>query len=111
MGAGWCGVRGGCSLGKICRVDDWAEADLAWELVETIGSSLSDSDRAAVCATIGAGNSHAAIVTLLEVSAATGCALPSGLLRGLADWLDAYRYSSDAARLRQLIQVIEIVDN
>jgi hypothetical protein len=48
------------------EMDDWAEADLAWELVEIADSCILEADRTKVCTAIGAGDCCAAIDTLLE---------------------------------------------
>jgi hypothetical protein len=86
-------------------MQDWAESELAWELAGTVGPRLSKDARAAIYASIGAGNSYAAIVALLEVAAGDPSVLSLALVDRLRDWLDAYRYSADAARLHRLLTV------
>jgi hypothetical protein len=86
-------------------VDEWAESDLAWELADTLGALLPDRDRAAIYATIGAGDSYTAITTLVHASARSGYALSPRLVDKLAEWLHAYTHSNDAARLVQSLTV------
>ena len=92
---------------KITWVDEWAESDLAWELADTLGALLPDRDRAAIYATIGAGDSYTAITTLVHVSARSGYALPARLVNKLAEWLHAYTDSNDAARLVQSLNAVK----
>jgi hypothetical protein len=87
-------------------MDQWAESDLAWELADTLGRLLPDHDRAAIYAAIGSGYSYTAITTLMQASARSGYALPPRVVDRLADWLDAYTHSNDAARLLQLLNAI-----
>jgi hypothetical protein len=91
---------------KISWVDEWAESDLAWELADTLGPLLPDHDRAAIYTTIGSGYSYTAITRLVQASALGGYALPPRLVDRLAEWLDAYTHSDDAARLLQLLNAI-----
>ena len=88
-------------------MDEWAESDLAWELADTLGALLPDRDRAAIYATIGAGDFYTAITTLVHVSARSGYALPPRLVNKLAEWLHAYTDSNDAARLVQSVNAIK----
>lgn len=87
-------------------MQDWAESELAWELADAVGPRLSEDVRAALYASIGAGDSYAAIVSLLEVAARDPSALSLALVDRLRGWLDAYRHSADAARLRRLLTVL-----
>lgn len=87
-------------------MDEWAESDLAWELADRLGRLLPEHDRAAIYATIGSGDSYTAITTLVQASARSGYALPPRLVDRLAEWLDAYTHSNDAARLLQLLNTI-----
>lgn len=80
----------------------WAETDLAWDLADALGSQLTEDSRAELYAAIGAGNPYTAIVTLLSAAGDTST-LARPLLDSIGDWLDAYRHTADAPRLRDLL--------
>lgn len=82
-------------------MQDWAEAELAWDLAEALGRRLAEDSPAQIYAAIGAGNAYAAIVTLLLTNA--GDTLSPPMADRLGAWLEAYRYSADAPRLRSLL--------
>jgi hypothetical protein len=84
-------------------MQDWAETELAWDLAAVLGPRLAEDSRAELYAAIGAGNAYTAIVTLLQTIAGETSALSRPLVDRLGDWLDAYRYSVDAPRLRNLL--------
>ena len=71
-------------------MDDWAETDLAWELIEMAHPLLSDRARAELFIAIGAGSSFQAIDALLETIAREGLPVPAKLLVRLVDWLSVY---------------------
>ncbi|MBG0730345.1 hypothetical protein [Mycobacterium avium] len=47
-------------------MDTWAEADLAWKLVDVTSPSLSAAESAQLYAVLGAGDSYRAITTVLR---------------------------------------------
>jgi hypothetical protein len=87
-------------------VDDWAESDLAWELADAISPVLAERDRDQLYATIGSGDSYAAIDTVLQTMAHESFPLPRELVAKLATWLHAYAHSNDAPRLHQLVRTV-----
>jgi hypothetical protein len=91
------------------EVDDWAEADLAWELAEVACLLIPDRDRIEVFTAIGAGYSYAAIGTLLKTIDHASVAISPALLARLADWLNAYEHHDDAPRLREMLDSISSV--
>jgi hypothetical protein len=61
-------------------VNNWEQAEPAWELADTVAPLLTGRDRTAVFATIGAGDSRRAIETMLSASADRGLPVPASLL-------------------------------
>jgi len=89
-----------------CRVQEWAEAELAWRLAELVAGRLSDVTRTAIFAELGAGESYRVIVKLLETSAHDRVPVPAELVATLQEWLDSYRGAGDEPRLRALLDRI-----
>jgi hypothetical protein len=88
-------------------VDDRAESDLAWELADVISPLLADRDRDRLYATIGSGDSYAAIDTALQTMAHHSSPIATELVTKLTTWLDAYAHSDDAPRLHRLLHAIK----
>jgi hypothetical protein len=88
------------------EMDDSAEADLAWELVEIADSCILEGDRTKVCTAIGAGDCGAAIDTLLETMVRASILLPPALVAKLVDWLSAYAHHPHAPRLHEVLNAI-----
>ncbi len=88
------------------EVDDWAESDLAWELADAISPLLAERDRDQLYATIGSGDSYAAIDTALQTMAHESFPVPPELVAKLVTWLHAYTHSNDAPRLHQLVRTV-----
>lgn len=87
-------------FGHHCRVQEWAEADLAWQLAELVAGRLSAVKRSAIFAQLGAGESHRVIVKLLDTSVQARVSVPREVLATLHEWLQSYRGSGDEPRLR-----------
>ena len=85
------------------QVDDWAEADLAWKLVDAISPWLPASERAQLYAAVGSGESYTAITTVLR----SALPLPARLITELRAWLNAYQHSADAPHLYELLSRVE----
>lgn len=88
------------------NVEDWAASDLAWELADAISPLLAERDREQLYATIGSGDSYAAIVTMLQTMARQSSPISPEITAKLINWLDAYTYSEDANRLHELLRTI-----
>ncbi|ARV85419.1 hypothetical protein LFT51_28945 (plasmid) [Mycobacterium intracellulare subsp. chimaera] len=88
-------------------MDDWAASDLAWELADAIGPLLAERDRDQLYATIGSGESYAAIDTVLQTMVRQSSPIPPELIAKLTNWLDAYTHSDDAHRLHELLRAIK----
>lgn len=87
-------------------MEDWAASDLAWELADAISPLLAERDREQLYATIGSGDSYAAIVTMLQTMARQSSPISPEITAKLINWLDAYTYSEDANRLHELLRTI-----
>ena len=61
------------------HVDTWAEADLAWKLVDATSPSLSAAESAQLYAVLGAGDSYRAITTVLRALVQHAVPLPADL--------------------------------
>jgi hypothetical protein len=88
------------------QVDDWAEADLAWELVEIARHYIPERNRTEVYTAIGAGDCYAAIDTLLDTIARASVVVPPVLVARIVDWLNAYAHHAEAPRLHELLNAI-----
>ena len=77
-------------------MDGWAEAALAWKLVDSISPSLTAVERAQLYAAIGSGESYSAITAALRALVRDALPLPAWLRTELSGWLTAYRHSADA---------------
>ena len=93
-------------FGHHCRVQEWAEADLAWQLADLVAGRLSDVSRTAIFAELGTGESYPVIVKLLETSVHDRVPVPPQLVARLHEWLDSYRGGEDEPRLRALLDQI-----
>lgn len=87
-------------------MEEWAGVDLAWEPVDIAGRRLSERNPTDVCTAIGAGDSYAAIDTLLTTIAHAKLALSPMLLAQIIEWLNAYAHHSDSPRLHELLTAI-----
>lgn len=87
-------------------MDVWAESDLAWELAEIASLHIPDCNRADVFAAIGAGDSYAAIGTLLETIVHACVPVSPALSARIVNWLDAYAHHVDGPRLHEMVDAI-----
>ena len=85
-------------------MNDWEQAQLAWEFAATVAPTLNQVDRTSVYAAIGAGDTYRVIEKLLHTSAVHRLHVPDEIVSMLARWLHAYQHSSDAPRLRYLVE-------
>lgn len=60
-------------------MDGWAEAALAWKLVDSISPSLTAAERAQLYAAIGSGESYSAITAALRALVRDALPLPAWL--------------------------------
>ena len=82
------------------------EASLAWALALAVKPQLNVGERNYIFVTIGAGDSFAAIRSLLRFIAIKRIPLAPNLLRQCASWLDAYIGHEDERRLRRMLEDI-----
>ena len=87
-------------------MQQWAETDLAWQLVELVAGRLGVVERSSIFAELGAGESYRGIVKLLETSVQARVSVPPEVLATLHEWLESYRGSGDEPRLRALLDRI-----
>jgi hypothetical protein len=88
-------------------MDGWAEAELAWKLVDSISPSLTAVERAQLYAAIGSGESYSAITAALRALVRDALPLPAWLRTELSGWLTAYQHSADAPHLYELLSRVE----
>ncbi len=88
------------------HVDTWAEADLAWKLVDATSPSLSAAESAQLYAVLGAGDSYRAITTVLRALVQHAVPLPADLKAELTDCLSAYQHSVAAPHLDQPLRAV-----
>jgi hypothetical protein len=88
------------------QMEDWAETDLAWQLVEIACLLLPDHDRIDLYTAIGAGYSYAAIGRLLETVVSADVAVCPSRQARIANWMTAYAHHPDAPRLREMLTAV-----
>ena len=81
-----------------------AETNLAWALIEVAKPHLNDLERNYAFVTTGAGDTFAAIHHLLKLITAKGIPLPPRLVRLCVTWLDSYAFHDEEPYLRSLIE-------
>lgn len=104
--AATCGLRITPLSNENGNVTDWAESDLAWELADAISPLLTERERHQLYATIGSGDSYAAIDTVLQTMAQESFPVSPKLVAKLVTWLDGYAHSQDAPRLHQMLRTV-----
>ena len=87
-------------------MQEWEEADLAWQLADLVAERLSADIRGMIFTELGAGESYAVIVKLLETSAHAPVRVPGEVAARLDEWFQSYRGSRDEPRLRALLDRI-----
>lgn len=86
------------------------EVDLAWALLDAAKPHLNALERNYGYMTVGAGDSFAAIVYLINIIAAKDISLHIGLVRLCFQWLDMYPAHEEHARLHRLVDIISNSD-
>lgn len=80
------------------------EYALAWDLAEAAKGLLGSRRLSAIFVMMGAGDSHAVIVRVLEGFASQGRFVPDGLVVRLGAWVDGYLGADDEHDLRHLVR-------
>ena len=80
------------------------EADLAWALIEAAKPHMNAGERNYVFVTVGAGDTFAAIRSLINLVAAKRIPLRPHLIQLCTTWLDAYTLHDAHEHLRRLIE-------
>jgi hypothetical protein len=80
------------------------EADLAWALIEVAKPHMNDGERNFVFVSIGAGDTFAAIRSLINLLAAKRIPLRPHLMQLCRTWLDSYALHDAYEHLRRVIE-------
>jgi hypothetical protein len=80
---------------------------LAWNLAEACTKRFRSSDRAAVYAELGAGETYVAIRHMLAIAVHERHSLPAKLVTALAAWLDGYIGNEHEPAIRWLLNTID----
>jgi hypothetical protein len=80
------------------------ETDLAWALIEAAKPHMNAGERNFVFVSIGAGDTFAAIGSLINLVAAKRIPLRPHLMQPCATWLDAYTFHDAHEQLRRVIE-------
>ena len=80
------------------------EADLAWALIEAAKPHMNAGERNFVFVTVGAGDTFAAIRSLINLVAAKRIPLRPHLMQLCRTWLDAYTFHDAHEHLRCVIE-------
>jgi hypothetical protein len=78
-------------------------ASLAWALIEAAKPHMNAGERNYVFVTVGAGDTFAAIRSLINLVAAKHIPLRRPLAQQCATWLDGYTFHSEHEHLRRII--------
>jgi hypothetical protein len=79
------------------------EANLAWALIEVAKPHMNTGERNFVFVAVGAGDTFAAIRSLINLVAAKRIPLRPHLVQLCATWLDAYTLHDEHEHLRRVI--------
>jgi hypothetical protein len=89
-------------------VTDPQEANLAWALIEAAKPHMNAGERNFVFVTVGAGDTFAAIRSLINLIAAKRIPLRPHLKRLCTTWLDAYTFHDEHEHLRRVIEELSM---
>ncbi|WP_241520408.1 tryptophanase [Mycobacterium paraense] len=85
-----------------------SDQDMAWSLVDAVGSCLTGYERTMIFVELGCGETHLAIRRILTVLLSTRMALPVEILSKLTGWLNAYVGSPEEPQLRLMLGIIRL---
>jgi hypothetical protein len=90
--------------------DPWiiSDEDMAWSLVDAVGSCLIGYERTAAFIELGCGEGFLAIRRIIAVLMSTRMALPVAMLSKLTGWLNGYAGNSEEPQLRMMLDVIRL---
>lgn len=80
------------------------EAKLAWALMEVAKPHMNAGERNFVFVAVGAGDTFAAIRSIINLVAAKHIPLRPHLVQLCRTWLDAYRFHDEHEHLRRVIE-------
>jgi hypothetical protein len=80
------------------------EAKLAWALIDAAKPHMNAGERNHVFVTVGAGDTFAAIRSLINLVAAKHIPLHPHLMQLCTTWLDAYTFHAEHEHLRRAIE-------
>jgi hypothetical protein len=88
----------------VIAVRNVQEANLAWALIEAAKPHMNAGERNYVFATVGAGDTFAAIRSLINLVAAKRIPLHPQLMQLCRTWLNAYIFHDEHEHLRRVIE-------
>jgi hypothetical protein len=84
------------------------DEDMAWSLVDAVGSCLTGYERTIAFVELGCGESYLAIRRILTALVSTRMALPVAILSKLIGWLNCYAGNPEEPQLRMMLDVIRL---
>lgn len=85
-----------------------SDEDMAWLLVDTVKSCLTDYERTTAFVELGCGEHFLVIKRTLNALVSTQTTLPLAILSKLTGWLDGYAHSAEEPQLRMMLAVIRL---
>ncbi|WP_231971096.1 tryptophanase [Mycobacterium sp. E3198] len=85
-----------------------SDEDMAWSLVDAVGSYLTGYERTAAFVELGCGESYLAIRRIIAALLSTRTSLPVAILAQLTGWLNGYAGNPEEPQLRMMLDVIRL---
>jgi hypothetical protein len=85
-----------------------SDEDMAWSLVDAVGSCLAGYERTAAFVELGCGESFLAIRRIIVTFLSARMALPVAILAKLTSWLNGYAGHPEEPQLRMMLDVIRL---
>jgi hypothetical protein len=85
-----------------------SDQDMAWSLVDAVGSCLTGYERTITFVELGCGEIHLAIRRILSVLLSARMVLPAEILAKLTAWLNSYVGSPEEPELRLMLGIIRL---
>jgi hypothetical protein len=85
-----------------------SDGDMAWKLVDAVGSCLTGYERTTAFVELGCGESYLAIRRIITALLSTRTALPVAIVSQLTGWLNGYAGNPEEPQLRMMLDVIRL---